>query len=356
MKRITALDGWRGIAILLVLVDHVQDSLFHGYPWQWTRTGQHGVTIFFVLSGFLITSRLLHGPIHLRDFYIRRFFRLMPAAWTFLAVIFVLGLAFHPPLVSWAEIRACLLFYRNFITPAGPMLSLHFWSLSLEEQFYLVWPFVLLLAGRRSAPWIAGGGAIACAIYRWRFWAYYDHNLANNQSQVRADALLVGCLLALLLEEPRFRAIALRLSRFLILPAAVVLLYCMVSFQWLPPLTECVAIACLIGATVLQPQSMLARSFSVRPLVFLGAISYSIYLWQGLFMAFRNVYALLFGLPMAVLASYYWIELPCTRFGHRVTGAHNAGREDVPGAGDPARLARKPAGVNDLADRGARSS
>jgi len=88
MKRIPTLDGWRGIAVLLVLADHVRFAL-HAEASPGVATGQHGVTIFFVLSGFLITSKLMEeknatGSIDLRSFYVRRFFRLMPAAWAFL--------------------------------------------------------------------------------------------------------------------------------------------------------------------------------------------------------------------------------------------------------------------------------
>jgi peptidoglycan/LPS O-acetylase OafA/YrhL len=80
LNRIPTLDGWRGIAILLVLFEHIGLSWFGGYSQPWLLTGQHGVTIFFVLSGFLITTKLLVSPIDLKQFYIRRFFRLMPAA------------------------------------------------------------------------------------------------------------------------------------------------------------------------------------------------------------------------------------------------------------------------------------
>jgi peptidoglycan/LPS O-acetylase OafA/YrhL len=172
---------------------------------------------------------------------------------------------------------------------------------------------------------------MACAVYRWRFWAYYDHNITNNQSQVRADALLVGCLLALLLEDVRFRAAAHRLARLWPLAAAV-LLYCMSRFEWLPPLTECVAIACLIGTTVLEPRAALARVFSFAPLAYLGLISYSIYLWQELFMGFRSVLMLVTAMPLVVIFSYYGIEQPCTRLGHRLTRAR--GRSAPPDADD----------------------
>lgn len=87
MNRIPTLDGWRGIAIALVLFDHVQSALLRGYLRPWTETGQHGVTIFFVLSGFLITTKLMEGPRDFKRFYIRRFFRLMPAAWAYLAAL-----------------------------------------------------------------------------------------------------------------------------------------------------------------------------------------------------------------------------------------------------------------------------
>src|SRR5712675_1226648 len=86
-RRIPALDGWRGIAIALVLFDHIQFALLRHYARPWAQTGRHGVTIFFVLSGFLITTKLLEDPTDLKRFYIRRFFRLMPVAWAFLAAL-----------------------------------------------------------------------------------------------------------------------------------------------------------------------------------------------------------------------------------------------------------------------------
>jgi peptidoglycan/LPS O-acetylase OafA/YrhL len=208
MNRIPTLDGWRGIAILLVLFDHIQHSLLNRYAEPWTQTGQHGVTIFFVLSGFLITSRLLEGPSDLKRFYLRRFWRLMPVAWTYIASLLLLDRLTGVHFVSLSGVSACLFFYRNFGGNSGSAITGHFWSLSLEEQFYLVWPCVLLLAGVRRCRWVAAMGAIACAVYRWLTWAHYDQNVVNGQSQVRADALLAGCLLALLLAEPRFRSAA----------------------------------------------------------------------------------------------------------------------------------------------------
>ena len=296
-NRIASLDGWRGIAILLVLIDHVQDSILRRYAQPWTQTGQHGVTIFFVLSGFLITTKLIERPIDLKRFYLRRFFRLMPAAWLYLSVLLLFDRLSQLHFVARAELWSCLLFYRNFYVhpAAGP--AGHFWSLSLEEQFYLVWPCLLLLAGSRRCGWIAAGGAIACAAYRWLFWSHYDHNILDWQTQVRADALLVGCVLALILAVPRCREQLWRWVPVYVPVAFITLLYCVAKFHWLPPLVEVLAIAALIAATTLRNLSFASRCLGFAPIAWLGVVSYSIYIWQELFMPFRSAKLLVIGLP-----------------------------------------------------------
>jgi peptidoglycan/LPS O-acetylase OafA/YrhL len=319
VNRISTLDGWRGVAILLVLFDHLQDSFVGHYIRPWTQTGQHGVTIFFVLSGFLITSKLLEGHIDLKRFYLRRLFRLMPVAWTFLGFLILLGALAGAHFVTPAGVAACLFFYRNFAGNVGSAVTGHFWSLSLEEQFYLVWPCVLLLAGAKRSKWIAAAGAAACAIYRCLFWAYYDRNNLDNQSQVRADALLVGCLLALFMSDPQVRTAIGSWSMILAFPSLASLIFCIARFHWLAPLYECISIAVLIAATTLHNKSLLALPFSLRPLTWLGTISYSVYVWQEFFMPFRNLAIFCFVMPLFILGSYYWIERPLTRLGHLLT-------------------------------------
>jgi peptidoglycan/LPS O-acetylase OafA/YrhL len=267
--RIPTLDGWRGLAILLVLFDHAQNALQGRYLRPWTQTGQHGVTIFFVLSGFLITSKLLESS-SLKRFYMHRLFRLMPAAWTYLAVLLFTDRVEHLQFTSLSEVTASVLFYRNFYFGTGG--AGHFWSLSLEEQFYLVWPCVLLMAGIRRCRWIAVVGALSVALYRWLFWARYNANLVNGQTHVRADALLVGCLLALLLASPAIRSAATRWSKFWTLPALATLLFCMAHFHWLPPLSESLAIAGLMAASVLHPDSILSRPLNRAALAWLGTV------------------------------------------------------------------------------------
>jgi peptidoglycan/LPS O-acetylase OafA/YrhL len=146
--RILTLDGWRGIAILLVLFNHVMNACVRNISSPWLATGHHGVTLFFVISGFLISANLTAGPIDLKRFYIRRFFRLMPVAWAYLGVLLLIDASVH--IVSPSAIVSSLFFYRNFTGTAFGSSTWHFWSLSLEEQFYLAWPPVLF--ARRYTP------------------------------------------------------------------------------------------------------------------------------------------------------------------------------------------------------------
>jgi peptidoglycan/LPS O-acetylase OafA/YrhL len=310
-RRIPALDGWRGIAIILVLFDHIHFSLHDRYAYPWMETGKHGVTIFFVLSGFLITTKLIDGPINLKSFYTRRLFRLMPAALLYLTWLTLFDRLTGAHFTSRAEILSCVLFYRNFISTPG--LAGHFWSLSVEEQFYLFWPVLLVLMGIRRCLGIAAVGALTIAIYRLAFWAYYNQPLLNNETQVRADALLVGSLLALLLNEPHIRDHAARWSRVWILPAFAIFLFCAVRFHELIPLLESVAIAGLITASILNPP--LFKPLSA--LAFLGTISYSVYIWQQFFVGFHAVSWL--ALPLCALGSYYLVERPFVRLGRRIT-------------------------------------
>lgn len=325
MKRIPTLDGWRGIAIALVLFDHVQAAFLGRYLWPWTWTGQHGVTIFFVLSGFLITSKLLEGPIDLKRFYIRRFFRLMPVAWAYLAVMWIIENRAGQHWISLGEIASCVFFCRNYYGPGQTLIAGHYWSLSIEEQFYMIWPCLLLLAGTRKAKWIAIAGMVLCASYRFIYWNRYDSNWPSFQTEVRADALLAGCLLALLLAMPRFRLKAVQWSKVLALPAFVALSVSFVNSHWLPPLYECLAIAGLIAASVLHPQTIFSRFLSFPPMAWLGTISYSVYVWQQFFFQNRGetstTIVSMCLMPLFALGSYYLLERPATRLAHRITSA-----------------------------------
>src|SRR4051812_39674608 len=145
------LDGWRGVAVLMVIVFH---ALASPYP-VFRPLGGLGVSIFFALSGLLICNRLLAefgrgGRIDLPGFYVRRAFRILPPAFAYLAALAALGAATPP------ELGSCLLFWRNYYTGGGWCTG-HFWSLAVEEHFYLFFPVLLAWAGpRRALPLAAG--------------------------------------------------------------------------------------------------------------------------------------------------------------------------------------------------------
>jgi len=316
------LDGWRGVAILLVLADHYRALLLHWFPgFPLDGIGQHGVNIFFVLSGYLITSKLLENDASLWQFYVRRFFRLMPVAWTYLLFLAVMSAWLHMHFLT--HLKASLFFYRNFIE-GDPGNTGHFWSLSIEEQFYFVWPWVLLLCKRKRAFWVAVAGAAGVAIYRFAMWSRYNHVGPNFMTQVRADALLVGCALAILMADPRWYQVASRWSRILILPSLAVLLYCIRRYTWLPPLAESLATAALIAASVQWPRSMFSRVLSFRPLAALGLISYSVYVWQEFFIITGGPWSLFVLMPVFATLSYFCIERPGLSLGKKLTARRRA--------------------------------
>jgi peptidoglycan/LPS O-acetylase OafA/YrhL len=247
----------------------------------------------------------------------------MPVAWAYLGALLLYNWITQTHFVLLAEVRSCLLLYRNFFSPGTSGPTAHFWSLSLEEQFYLVWPFLLFVAGPGACRVVAAAGAVACAFYRWANFAHYDNYLFNAQTQVRADALLVGCLLALLWDREDIRGFVARWSKLWAVPGMIVGV-CIVRYNFLPPLYESVCFALLIAVVLLPEPNRLSAFASSRTLVYLGTISYSVYVWQELFM-FRaaggssSILLLGIGLPSCVLLSYYLIERPCRRFGRRLT-------------------------------------
>lgn len=303
VERIPALDGWRGIAILMVLA-------FHFGPFN---IGKQGVGIFFVLSGYLITGNLLReqeqsGRIDLRSFYLRRFFRLMPCAWALLAVAALLGLADGPDLAS------CVFFYRNYLVHPHKFTTNPFWSLSIEEQFYLVWPATLLLLGRTRARTVAIVAASGFAL--WRFLT--PHSFLEEYwrwTQFHADALLLGCFFALT-PIPK-------LPRWGFWSLVGVLIACIYAFPLIPPFGESIVIAWLIHTTAQGGIPAAQSVLNFKPLAQIGVLSYSIYIWNFPFYGIPHSTPL--GLLLALgcvglmaVVSFYCIETPARRFGARL--------------------------------------
>lgn len=332
--RIPTLDGLRALAILIVIVSHAS----HGEG-ALDGLGHMGVMIFFALSGYLITTRLLDeyrlkGHISLRDFYLRRAFRILPPALTYLAVVALLS-ALGIVICSGSALRSALFFYANYIEGGDASWRvIHFWSLSVEEHFYLLWP-VLLIGFGVWRGWKTAVG-LAVMIILWRaadhhyqilFRIFHDPHLKWNFSgtDVIADSLLWGCCLAFF--KPRLAPAVSTVAT--ILSAALLAVYTMgIRLPLTPHNVEFVTTvmhvlpALMLGAILACPAAPIGRLLELAPLRYVGLLSYSLYIWQQLFLGGPG---LKLPLPLAIGAafacaymSYRFIEQPCIRLGRRL--------------------------------------
>jgi peptidoglycan/LPS O-acetylase OafA/YrhL len=359
-----ALDGWRAVAVTLVLLTHLP-----GWPagaW-WAHLGELGVTVFFAVSGFVICSRLLverdrTGTIDLRAFYRRRVVRILPAAYVYLAVVSLLGAAgwlvtprtvdqfrsvsaiyvpsAEPPemvsSVDPREVFTSVVFVRNYQSLTvgdGGWYTSHFWSLCIEEHFYLLFPALLLWSGRR-AGWAVVGAAVVVIV--WRGFAlryhlmphYAGHAWAYRLTDLRLDALLWGCAAALIYAKWRPVGAWWAWLAVPLVPLAVV------AYQRLPDGLRftCVPliVSPLVLVTVANPDRWLTKLLELGPVRWVGRLSYSLYLYQQLFLtldaepvdhpplgAWQMWPLNIVSVFAAATASYYLIERPAVALGRR---------------------------------------
>ena len=347
-RHIPTLDGWRAVAILAVLCCHL-----HWPNDQLAPYGAMGVLVFFALSGFLITRRLMEewraaGRIDRKSFYIRRAFRILPPILVYLATVAILGLGLHRIPMDGKQLAASLFFYRNYLTEpvARSWYTGHFWSLAIEEHFYLLWPAFLWFAGLRRARWMAPALALLVALWRaadmhFNWVGRLNPELRGyvGRTDYRLDILLFGCMLALIWDDPRVQWLLERCGgTVLALAAATAGVCCQV---WTPPgyLTlEAIPMALLPAATVAKPHSWAGRLLELPLLVWIGRLSYSLYIWQQLFLP-PDPSATWQMAPWNLLAafacaaiSFYAVERPAIAFGKRLTSS--------PGPESPARWRR----------------
>ena len=303
-----ALDGVRALAVIAVAVYHFgggsRTSVLPG--------GFLGVDIFFVLSGYLITGLLLGehsrtGSISLGRFWARRARRLLPALCLVLLAVAV-WVWWAAPLSDYGRRRADVFWTlgylanwhlagagENYFASYGTASPLrHTWSLAVEEQFYLLWPLLVLglmaisrtSRGRRLV--LAGAailGAAVSAIAMALEWSPASPSRAYYGTEGRVQELFVGALLAVLLSRSGVPGVA-RLAR--LAPAGLVLLVVAMAvlsdadrlYYVGGALAVSLATAGLLAGLELRPQSALARAFSWRPAVAVGRISYGLYLWH----------------------------------------------------------------------------
>ncbi len=345
--RIRTLDGWRGVAISMVVAQHaIHWARFPDATWAFL--GSTGVNLFFVISGFIITRRFLDeldgtSTIDLRRFYFKRAFRILPLVCVYLLIVVLLFALIRLQDFQLSEIPASLFFFRNyqFAATGEGLFTAHFWSLSVEEHFYLLWPVIFLWLGKRRGLWFALLGAVGCAA-----WRYYDcmnpnswlgrhlpgHALWLRQARTdaRFDGLLLGCAAAILLTQPAVRSFIDRnFPKETPLIGAILLLLNILRTNGWTTLSSNLLMVLVIASTLVVTDGLSHKWLNSRVLVWIGTISYSAYIWQELFLtrahsADAPLGALGF-FPFNILAtfliatlSFFLIERPCIALGRRL--------------------------------------
>jgi len=312
MKRIPSLDGLRAISVLLVIVGHLADignapKLLHVYS-------NTGVRMFFVISGYLITTLLLNehartSTIHLREFYIRRAYRILPAAAVF-SLVAIVGW-WHE--FRWIDIGAVVFYLVNY-DEGRPWVVIHLWSLAVEEQFYLLWPSVMRAFFRHKVR-ILIGVIVVSPFYSAICYHFKVPRAGYFTFPAVAGNLAIGCLLAVFADKiPTIRG----WMALLMVTAAVLIpqfspdsrTKTLLQLFVLWPLLNG-SLAGILWHVVQRPY----RILNLAPVVWLGKVSYSLYLWQEPFCGGPTVkprYYVLFALGCACL-SYYLVEQPVLR-------------------------------------------
>jgi peptidoglycan/LPS O-acetylase OafA/YrhL len=343
LGRRPCLDGVRGLAILLVLACHVPSLPLQG--------GFIGVDLFFVLSGFLITTLLLEewgatGDISLRAFYARRALRLLPALVAMLAVVVLISELREPPPAAAAMRRSALmtlLYSANWFLAMReyPRLELSAtWSLSVEEQFYVAWPLLLLAllrlgCSRRAMVGVTAAlllGSAAARVVLLERGATPERLFFGTDTH--ADGLLAGALTGMLFTwgaAPKTPGAIRALDLGAV--AALTLMAVLVAFGWQSdaPMVRFGYPALNLGAAVLIASLLsspaLRRPFEFGPLVWVGRLSYGVYLWHiGVIWALGRLNlplgqafwpAALAGTLAVSALSFYVLERPALRLKRR---------------------------------------
>jgi peptidoglycan/LPS O-acetylase OafA/YrhL len=344
------------LAILSVLYSHGGfSSGFPHFSW-WPFDGSPGVSVFFILTGLLVTTILLDeqekaGKVSLRNFFIRRGLRIWPALYAFLAVAWLLRAVGFIEFNDMAWIASATHWMNLYNGPNTWPLS-HMWSLSLQESFYLVWPIVVTRMPVRKSLWLC-----IALIVGWplvRFLAHGEaapwpaHLALDNNGM---NTIFYGALLALMMRD---HACAQYLRRFshiatLIVSVGLITLLYLLHEVWphslagfLAPLRN-LSVLAVVWWSINNRKHWIGQLLEARPLVYLGAISFSVYLWQQFFLSPNPGWItafpqnLIFALVVGA-ASYHLCEVPAralgTRFRARYPRRHEAASALVNGRKD----------------------
>jgi peptidoglycan/LPS O-acetylase OafA/YrhL len=297
--------------------------------------GALGVSLFFAISGYLITTLLLQerestGRISLGAFYVRRAFRILPPAYLYLLLLVLLA----KPL-RIGELASAAFFFSNY-WPERSWFTQHFWSLSVEEHFYLLWPLGLTLVGPRRA--LRGAVLLIPVAVVWRAWSLTHFELpvpALQRTDMRLDAFLFASALAATLCSWRRTALLSILCTRGFRTSGLVILF--VVSVWAvtgsAPATATLAQSVLLPALMVslmhEDGSWLYRVLELQSLRWFGRISYGLYLWQQFFLvghsaptlgrAVRGFLPRVVVVVVVAVLSYYLMERPFLAFGRRLS-------------------------------------
>jgi peptidoglycan/LPS O-acetylase OafA/YrhL len=337
-RSIPSLDGLRAISVLFVILGHTHSAFLDRVPFLGPfRNGELGVNVFFVISGFLITKILLreadkYGSVNVKQFYVRRAFRIFPPFYVFLGVVSVLKIA-HIYDFRWSSLLSAAVYVWNYNLNAGSWILGHTWSLSLEEQFYLIWPACIVMFSRRACLSIAGWAVVLSPISRVATYfllpAWRGH--IGMMLHTHIDTIMVGCFIALASNLKLYPRLFQSLTRPVwLLPIAG---YLFIAGPYLEKLYRG-AFGLSLGITITSlscgailvyvvgvPESVLGKMLNTGWIKHLGVISYSVYLWQQMF---TGENAVLFPLNVLLIllcaeASHWLVENPFNRIRDRVT-------------------------------------
>ena len=301
-QRLPSLDGLRAFAVLLVIFAHSGET--QGAPsarifteLRLTFSGFLGVQIFFVISGFIITRLLIkekskNGQISLKRFWARRFLRILPPLLLYLGVISLFkanGVLHVSSLSQWAS----LFFFRNHLPFESDFFNAHYWSLSLEEQFYLLWPVLIAYAGTlglRRGAWMVMIGA-----FLFRLILFFMGQGEPRWLIVHADCLMAGALAAMWVQEKGFSSMKPLSNQARIFHFGVLLLCLLITrvcatrfspyFSPFQPTLVSIFVAIWIVRLVSVRNGFAYSILNQKLVIWLGTISYSVYIWQQLFTA-----------------------------------------------------------------------
>lgn len=272
--RILAIDGLRAVAVGLVFMTHAYPTYFPG--------GFIGVDIFFVISGFVITRTLTANKINLRQFYMHRFFRIVPPivpVLIFVGLMIYGGHTLTQPFDVFAAAASFMNWARAFGVTSGGVLG-HFWSLSIEEQFYFIWPALLaalISRGRSIAKYVI---ILMVGMVFWQlvlFVATDDVNRVYNGLDTRGSQLLAGCLLAVIPLRSLSRWWPIPI--FIFAPLVFFMHYDGLFYETvgIPLVTATAAMLLMI---IIEGKSPINRLFTMPFFLWAGSRSYALYLWH----------------------------------------------------------------------------